>query len=290
MKVVVTGSAGRIGRAIHARLKAGGHQVLGLDQAPCSVSDVVASITDEDAVRRALEGADAVVHTAALHAPHVGHRTEAEFEAVNVAATARLVDLMKDAGVPRMVFTSTTALYGAGGSVPGQAAWVDEDTIPRPRTIYHRTKVAAELALDLAAENGELAVTILRMSRCFPEPAPLMAAYRLHRGIDARDVADAHAIALDWNGRGVRRFVVSARTPFAREDAAELFANAPAVLARKAPKLVHAFRARGWALPATIDRVYDSTRARMELGWEPRHGFEEVIAQAERRSLEVLPA
>jgi UDP-glucose 4-epimerase len=35
------------------------------------------------------------------------------------------------------------------------------------------------------------------MGRCFPEPAPAMALARLHRGIDARDVAEAHALALD---------------------------------------------------------------------------------------------
>ena len=289
MKVLVTGSSGRIGMAIYGRLRRDGHAVVGLDVNPCSVSDVVGSITDEDKVRAALEGAQAVVHTAALHAPHVEHRLDDEFEAINVEGTATLVRLAREAGVDRFVFTSTTALYGAGGMEPGRAAWVDEDTVPRPKTIYHRTKIAAEKLLEAEGAKGGLAITGLRMSRCFPEPAALMAAYRLHRGIDARDVANAHVAALAWRGAGYRRYVISGKTPFAREDAAELFRDAPAVLARKAPRLVEAFSARGWKLPASIDRVYDSSRAISELDWQPRYGFEEVLAQLDRESLEVLP-
>ena len=289
MRVLVTGSSGRIGMAIYGRLRREGHSVVGLDVNPCSVSDVVASITDEAKVRAALEGVRAVVHTAALHAPHVEHRMEAEFEEVNVSGTATLLRLAREAGVDRFVFTSTTALYGACGSEPDRAAWVDEDTVPRPKTIYHRTKIAAERVLEAEAGKGGLAVTVLRMSRCFPEPAALMAAYRLHRGIDARDVAEAHSAALAWQGAGYRRYVISGRTPFSREDVGELRSDAPALLARKAPRLVEAFRARGWPLPRSIDRVYDSGRAIAELGWNPKHGFEEVLAQLDRQSLEVLP-
>ena len=64
-------------------------------------------------------------------------------------------------------------------------------------------------------------LTLLRMSRCFPEPAHLMAAYRLYRGIDARDVARAHA-ALGSADPGLRTHVISAATPFRHEDLADL--------------------------------------------------------------------
>ena len=73
-----------------------------------------------------------------------------------------------------------------------------------PTTIYHATKIAAEDLLSIASKQGGLSVTVLRISRCFPEPAHIMAVYRLHRGIDARDVADAHAGALAVRGAGFR--------------------------------------------------------------------------------------
>lgn len=288
MRILVTGSTGRVGRAIYVRL-CGEHEVVGLDVAPSSTADVVASLDDEPALRSVLRGVDAVIHVAALHAPHVNRRPDAAFETVNVDGTARLARLALEAGVKRFVFTSTTALYGAGADPGEPAAWVREETTPRPRTIYHRTKLAAEQALEAQAAAGRLAVTVLRMSRCFPEPAPLMAGYRLHRGVDARDVADAHAAALAWDQPGYRKYVISGETPFTPEDASGLGTDAPAVLARRAPALVAAFASRGWSLPQGIDRVYDSGRAQAELGWRPRYGFEEVLAELDRRSPEVLP-
>jgi hypothetical protein len=56
------------------------------------------------------------------------------------------------------------------------------------------------------------------------------------------------------------------------------------------PPFSDAFAQKGWALPTTIDRVYSPTRAVDGLGWTSRFGFEEVLAQLARRSLEVLPA
>lgn len=282
MRVVITGSSGRVGRAIYVQL-ARDHDVLGLDRAPSSTADRVGDITDERWLEQALAGADAVVHVAALHAPQVGHVPEAEFERINVGGTKAVLEAASRRGVPHIVFTSTTALYGTGG-------WVTEQTQPRPRTVYHRTKLAAERLLAEAAAAGGPAVTVLRMSRCFPEPAPVMAVFRLHRGVDARDVAAAHVLALARPRPGHRVLVISGATPFDPGDIAELECDAPAVLRRCAPALVAAFEQRGWSLPASIDRVYSPALAQAELGWQPRHGFDEVLRQLDAQSPEVLPA
>lgn len=290
MRILLTGSSGRIGRAIRGRL-ASAHDVVGLDRVPADGTDIVASVEDAAAVAAALDGVDAVVHAAALHAPHVGVEPDARFEAVNVAATAALARACRAAGVRHLVFTSTTALYGDASTPAGRAAWVTEDTVPQPRTVYHRTKLRAEAALAEVAAGGGPAVTVLRMSRCFPEPAPLMAAYRLHRGIDARDVADAHAQALARlpPAGGWRCLVVSGTTPFRPEDAEALWHDAPAVIRLRAPSLAAAFESRGWPLPRRIDRVYDASRARTALGWVPRFDHREVLAQADTGLPTVLP-
>lgn len=288
MRVLVTGSSGRIGSAICARLSRE-HSVVGLDALPSSTTQVVGSITDRAVVKRALQEVDAVVHTAGLHAPHVGTTADSEFERVNVAGTRTLADLAVRAGAMRFVFTSTTALYGTASTPHRSAGWIDEGVRPEPKTIYHRSKLAAEAVLEAAARRGALAVTVLRMSRCFPEPAPLMAVYRLHRGVDARDVAEAHAIALQMGSIGFRRYVVSGATPFESADMRELARNARSVLESKAPALVDAFRRRGWQLPESIDRVYSPMLVMQELGWSPRHGFDEVLKMLDAGSAEVLP-
>jgi UDP-glucose 4-epimerase len=289
MRVLVTGSSGRVGRAVFVRL-ALEHEVLGLDRVPSSTAHFTGDVADEALLRRALRGVDAIVHTAALHAPHVGIAAVAEFERINVGATRLLAELVLAAGIRSFVFTSTTALYGHAATAEGRASWLDERLAPQPRTIYHETKLAAERLLeDLAAGSG-LRVTVLRMSRCFPEPAPRMALYRLHRGIDARDVADAHACALNGQRPGFHKYVISGATPFRREDAGPLFDHAPEVIRKRAPQLAAAFARRGWDLPDSIGRVCDPGLAMSELGWLPRFGFDEVLKMLDERSSEVLPA
>jgi UDP-glucose 4-epimerase len=288
VRVLVTGASGRIGRALMVRL-ARSHQVLGLDRAPSSTAHWVGDLGDAGLLRRALQGVEGVVHAAALHAPQVGRLPDAEFQRINVDATRALAEAACAAGVAQFVYTSTTALYGDAATSAQAAGWVDEALVPQPRTVYHRSKLAAEQLLARYAEAGAFGLTVLRMSRCFPETAPQMACARLHRGVDARDVAEAHARALDTARPGSRGYVISGPTPFQPGDVAALKREAPAVLRQRAPALVQAFAERGWALPASIDRVYSPALARRELGWQPRFGFAEVLRQLDDESPEVLP-
>lgn len=287
MKILLTGSSGRIGRAIFGALAAT-HEVVGLDRSPFATTRIVADVTDRQAVARAVRGVDAVIHTAALHAPHVGLVPDTVFQQINVEATAHLLQAARDAGARRFVLTSTTALYGHA-VVAGGCRWIDEDTEPLPRTIYHRTKLQAETLAEAAAAPG-FSVRVLRMGRCFPEPPERMAMFRLHRGIDARDVASAHAaLLLDHDGIGFARYLACAPTPFRREDCLELATHPRSVVARRAPQLLAEFERRGWPLPLSIDRVYDSARLRSVLGWQPSFGPDEVLQQYAVGSIEVLP-
>jgi UDP-glucose 4-epimerase len=288
-RYLITGTGGRVGRAIWIRLARRGDHPQGLDRNPGPAVQWLADLGDETVLRRALDGVDALVHTAALHAPHVGHVSDSEFQRINVDATRRLLDLATAAGVSRIVLTSTTALYGDAVDTPDRAVWVDEALEPQPRTVYHRTKLAAEALLHEAAGQGGPSLRILRMSRCFPEPANTMAVLRLHRGIDARDVAGAHAMAVDHAGAPSETFVISGATPFRQGDAEWLKSDAPALIAERCPALVEAFVARKWAIPQSIDRVYCAEAAIARLGWSPRFGFDEVLRQYDEESGEVLP-
>ena len=290
MKLLITGAAGRVGRALRSRLQQA-HRVLGLDRVPGPGVDLVGDLGEGDLVASALQGADAVLHCAALHAPHVGQVADGEFQRVNVEATLALWRAARTAGVRHFVFTSTTALYGTASASTGRAAWITEATVPQPRSIYHRSKLAAEQGLQDAAAGGGPAVTVLRMSRCFPEAAPLMAAYRLHRGIDVRDVAAAHALALAGEPLSPWRcFVVSGATPFTPADGERLWRDAPPLLRERVPGLAREFARRGWPLPPSIDRVYVPDAAMQALGWRPHHGWAAVLQQADAGSPEVLQA
>ena len=69
MKVLITGSAGRVGRAIYIKLMTS-YDVVGLDKTPCSTADYVGDIRDHDLIKQALDGVDMIIHTAA-YMPHM---------------------------------------------------------------------------------------------------------------------------------------------------------------------------------------------------------------------------
>ncbi|HEX8191657.1 MAG TPA: NAD(P)-dependent oxidoreductase [Allosphingosinicella sp.] len=270
MRILVTGAAGLIGSAVAARLR-GQHEVTGVDLRVEAEVDLIHDI------RAALDlrGYNAVVHVAALHAPHVGRASDADFRAVNVDATARLLDSALAAGVGRFVYTSSTSVYGhALEPANGAAAWIDEEVEPRPRDIYDITKIEAEA---LVRASG-IPAAILRMSRCFPEPLRDTALHRLHRGIDRRDVAEAHALALRTADAGCETYLVSAPPVFTREDREAVFRDAPGIIRRRAPALAAEFGRRGWTLPPTLGRIYSPAKAARHLGFAARHGAGDVLA------------
>jgi nucleoside-diphosphate-sugar epimerase len=273
MRILVTGAAGLIGSAVAGRL-ARDHDVIGLDLNGGPLVDLVADCLDVADWGQRLGSIEAVVHVAALHAPHVGRHSEKEFRRANVEATARLLDFALS-GASHFVLTSTTSLYGHALEATGRAAWIDEQVVPQPRDIYDETKLEAERLL--ASAGGSITSTSLRMSRCFPEPAAAMAWYRLYRGIDRRDVAEAHALALSRQGPPAT-YVISAATPFLKEDCEELWQDAPAVIERRCPGLFEQMAAQGWQPPRRIDRVYDGALAQRELGFCPRFGIQSCLA------------
>lgn len=269
MRVLLTGSSGRVGTAIGAALSAG-HSVVGLDRLPGPFTTHVGNLTDRGLLDTLVAGADAVIHTAALHAPHVGRASDDAFVRTNVLGTRRLLDACLAHRVPRLVYTSTTSLYGHALVPVDRAVFVTEDLAPRPRDIYDQTKITAEDACREAAGSALTCIS-LRIARCFPEPDERVACYRLHRGVDPRDVAEAHRLALAVPVDGFDVFNVSAASPFAAPDAAALLQDAAAVIERRCPDVASAFRARGWALPTSIDRVYVIDKACARLGYRPRY-------------------
>lgn len=272
MKVLVTGSSGRIGSAIAARLTLR-HQVIGLDQRTGPLTTAIADVRETVRIAQLLDGIDAVVHTASLHVPDLATRTEREFRETNVEATRRLLAACGEAGVRRFVYTSTTSLYGHA-LVPADraAVWVTEDLEPRPRDVYDETKLEAEAACAEAARQG-LACVSLRVGRCFAEEPRLVAIYRLYRGVDAEDVAQAHELALAAECAGHEICNVSAPPPFDAPDCPRLFEDAATVLLERFPWAEAEFARRGWQLPRSIDRVYVVGRAIARLGYRPVHDF-----------------
>ncbi|MFC9128235.1 NAD-dependent epimerase/dehydratase family protein [Streptomyces sp. NPDC057099] len=276
--VVVTGAAGLVGSAIARRLRAAGRSVVGVDRLPSPGPSVVADLRDPGTWSHALSGAGAVVHTAALHAPHVGVRPDGEFREINVGATRDLLDASSAAGVRRFVYTSSTSVYGHALEPVDEAVWVTEDLVCRPRDIYDETKLAAEDLVLSAA--GALSTVCLRIARCFPEPPAVQARHRLYRGVDLADVTEAHLLAVLGPREAAGVLNIAGPYPWRIEDRGQLRHDPAALITRRVPEVAAGFGRHGWTLPTSIDRVYVSERAGAVLGYRPRRGVTALMAEA----------
>ncbi len=173
-KTLVTGGSGYIGALLVRELLEAGHEVRVLDsllhgqediaaeQEQAGVQVVRGDIRDGDARERALAGADAVVHLAAIVGDPACARDPQVSDEVNVKATESMVADASRLGVERLVFASTCSNYGrmADPTVP-----ITEDGELRPVSLYAEQKVGME-RLILGAENG-LAPTCLRFATVY---------------------------------------------------------------------------------------------------------------------------
>jgi len=222
----------------------------------------------------------------------VGTHDRQAFVDTNVTGTLNLLEEAAAAGVERFVFTSTTSVFGDALSPPkgAPAAWITEEVAPVPKNIYGVTKAAAEDLCQLFHRNHGLACIVLRTSRFFPEAdddKDVRGAFAdenvktneyLYRRVDIEDVVSAHLLAAERaSAIGFGKYIISATTPFLPADLAELRADAPAVLSRRAPDYEEEYRRRGWRMFASIGRVYVNERARRDLGWRPRHDFATIV-------------
>jgi UDP-glucose 4-epimerase len=292
MKVLVTGSSGHLGEALVRTLNTTDHDVIGVDSVPSDFTNMVGSIVDRDHVQRCMKGVDAVLHTATLHKPHVFTHSHQNFVDTNITGTLNLLEEAVSAGVRAFVFTSTTSAFGSALTPPAEApaAWVTEDVAPIPKNIYGVTKTAAEDLCQLFHHNHRLPCLVLRTSRFFPEEddnQEMRQAYDdsnvktnefLYRRVDIEDVVSAHLLALEKAPAiGFDRYIISATTPFTRDDLFDLRANALLVVKQKFPEYEEEYARRGWKMFPGIERVYVNERARNGLGWRPRYDFGFVL-------------
>ena len=314
MKVLVTGAAGYIGSHVARALEEAGHAVVRFDD--LSTGDernlggrdcVVASVLDREALLGALEGCQAVAHLAGAALVPESVREPEKYWRINLAGGLSLVEAMREAGVPSIVFSSTCAVYGVPETVP-----IPEDSPHRPITPYGASKAAFERVLaDCHAAHG-LRAAIFRYFNAAgahgdgdigeihdPEthliPNVLGAAagrggglkvfgtdYPTRDGtcvrdyVDVRDIAHAHVLAIEALGAGELDWLAGNLGSGRGASVLEVLAACEAAVGRS---IGHETAGRREGDPPELIAAAEGA-ARSRLGWAPRHGLQDMVESA----------
>ena len=159
MKLLVTGGAGYIGSIVARHLLGAGHEVVVLDSlerghrdaVPAEARLITADLLDRGAVDEALgEGFDGVLHFAALALVGESVSHPERYYRTNVGGTLNLLEAMHAGGAPRLVFSSTCAVYGQPDELP-----ISERAPTRPESPYGASKLAVDgMISDFARRTG----------------------------------------------------------------------------------------------------------------------------------------
>lgn len=165
MKLLVTGGAGYIGSIVARQLLAAGHEVVVLDSferghheaVPGGARLIEADLRDREAIGRALgEGFEGILHFAAFALVGESVSEPERYYRNNFVGTLNLLDAMVQAEIPRLVFSSTCAVYGQPDRVP-----IPEDAPPRPMNAYGASKLAVDNMIgDFCVAHGLGAVSL----------------------------------------------------------------------------------------------------------------------------------
>ncbi|MCP2261623.1 UDP-glucose 4-epimerase [Streptoalloteichus tenebrarius] len=314
MRLLVTGGAGYVGSVVAHQLLSAGHQVVVLDDLSSGYPEAVPDGADlvvggmAEAARLFAERGpfDGVVHLAARSLIDDSVRHPERYWHGNTVQTLALLDAMREAGVPRIVVSSTAATYGQPSEIP-----ISETSPTVPTNPYGDSKLAVDLMLAGYARAHGIAAISLRYfnvagavgrhgERHDPETHVIPLALRSSLGegpdffpvfgadyptpdgtcvrdfVHVADIANAHLAALDRARSGEHRvYNLGNGKGF---SVLEVLDAVAAVTGRPVPRRP-ADRRPGD--PAVL--VASGERARRELGWRPaRPTLEEMISDAYR--------
>jgi len=311
MRLLVTGGAGYIGSVVAALLLGRGHEVTVLDSLerghraaiPAGATFVQADLRDAAAVSAKVHGGyDGVMHFAALALVAESVEHPERYWAANVGGTRNLLDALRAAGVPRLVFSSTCATYGTPDHVP-----MDESTPTRPESPYGTSKLAVDLMIgdetrahgldavslryfNVAGASGGLgedhdpethliprvlrtALGQLEAVEVFGTDYPTRDGTAMRDYIHVEDLAEAHVLALEGGAPGRHRiFNLGSGDGYTVREVIETARNVTGIdiPARETDRRP----GDATALIASSDKIRDA------LGWEPHKDLEAMIEDA----------
>ncbi|MGC9520421.1 MAG: NAD-dependent epimerase/dehydratase family protein [Anaerolineae bacterium] len=177
MRILITGGAGFLGSALANALAAEEHEVLVLDDLSAGDPERLdprvlfhrGSITNRPKLWTLLQGVDCVYHLAARVLVAESILYPREYNEVNVSGTVALLEAMRDVGIPRLIFTSSGAVYGDQAEQP-----ISEAAHPSPLSPYAVSKLSAEHYIHTIGALWGTSTVVLRIFNAYGPGQPLL--------------------------------------------------------------------------------------------------------------------
>jgi UDP-glucose 4-epimerase len=210
MNFLVTGAAGFLGSALANHLAADGHTVRGLDDLssgdPARLSPRVlftrGDVNDRPKLWTLLQDVECVYHLAARVSVPESVLYPREYNAVNVGGTVSVMEAMRDAGVRRVVFTSSGAVYGEQGTQP-----LVESQRPAPTSPYAVSKLSAEYYVHTIGVLWGIETVALRVFNAYGPGQPLPASHAPVIPRFLKQALSGASLVVHGDGRHTRDFI-----------------------------------------------------------------------------------
>ncbi len=317
MQYFLTGATGFIGGHVARQLIAGGHQVRALVRSPSKAEGLArlgvilypGDIVDKKSMRKAIKGVDGIFHLAAWY--KVGARDKSQAESINVDGTRNVLELMAELEIPKGLYTSTLAVFSDTGgrlvdeSYHHEGHWLSE---------YDRTKWLAHYTVASPMIKNGLPLVIVQPGVVYgpDDPSPVGEAIRQYLcgrlpvvprktafcWAHVTDTARGHLLAMEHGRIGESYIIAGPKHTFQ-----ETFEIAERITGIKAPRLhispavmkvlagimsvigaviplPDAYTAESLRVVAGVTYLGDNTKARRELGFQPRslvEGLQETL-------------
>ena len=272
-KVLVTGAAGVLGGSI-ARALMPAYDVTVTDMRETSLP-LPARAADLSKIEQAMEackGVDIIVHPAAIH-PWKKYTPE-QYLDWNIKATYNVLAAAAEAGVKRVVYTSSIAAMGYKPGAPSELPFDEKKPCWPQEDLYGVTKHVGEQFCRLFANTKGLKYVALRPGYFVPrdEMDPNLGLMYLNCRVHPEDVMSAHVQAVSQPGIEGQAFVITADMPFRSEDAAALKTDPAPIVTKYFLRAEALFKDPAFK-PRPITYYYTIEKAKRLLGWRPKMSF-----------------
>ncbi|MEU6721511.1 NAD(P)-dependent oxidoreductase [Nonomuraea sp. NPDC046802] len=294
-RVLVTGSAGRLGRSVVTTLAAAGHEVIGVDRAPGTPGEAAAvlpaDLTDTGEAFEAIARfrPESVIHLAAIATPF--SFPESVIYRVNTQLAFNVCQASVALGVSGVVVASSPTVigYGAPGGWAPSYLPIDEEHPVRPWNAYNLSKVAAEQTMKAFALAGTTRLAAVRP--CFVIPpeewagAPTQSGHTVRERLDRPEIGGVSLFNyIDARDASEMIAVLTQALP-ELPNGEVFFAGAADALARKPltdliPQAVPGAEALATGLTGTTP-AFSITKAERLLGWQPKRSWRTELKETE---------